>query len=345
MTQTQVVLRQFGTEEGLEIVQSPLQSLKAGKIRVRVEASSLTRTDLTIRKGLYPLLKTPPPFVLGYDFVGTVEESAEYPMTVKPGDRVAGICQIGGHSTHIDVAPDQLLKVHSDLPGSQIAPLVLSGMTAYQLLKYCAKLKQGDLFLVHGGSGAVGNILLQLCSAFGIRTISTASKKNLSFINELGAQAIAYDSPNYFEKLKSIAGAGLDAALDFSSQKSINTSFSLLKPKGKLILAGLLATQKKMERKTGWNFLKFGFEFVGMMLKKAIWNRFSNKEVHFFGIVDSKRDFPKRYQQDFDELLAMLSSGKLKIHENIYPLSEARKAHLDLAEGRIKGNAILQMYP
>jgi len=258
----------------------------------------------------------------------------------KVGDRVAGISQIGGHSQYICRKADDLLQINSAVRSEDIAPLVLSGMTAYQMFKYCAKVESGDQFLVHGGSGAVGNILLQLCKANAVRTVSTSSKSKIPFLEKLGSTAIDYKATNYPTELKRIANGGFDAALDFTNQTSINRSFKLLKKDGRMILAGLLTTQQKMDKKTLGNFLKFGMEFGGMMLKKSIWNTFTSKETHFFGIVDSKRDFPERYQNDFNELVAMVEKKQLTIFKKTYALTDARQAHIDLETGKIEGNIV-----
>jgi NADPH:quinone reductase-like Zn-dependent oxidoreductase len=236
------------------------------------------------------------------------------------------------------------LKIDPNIAPTDAAPLILSGMTAYQIFKYAAQLTSGQTFLVHGGSGAVGNILLQLCQLNGVKTVSTTSKSKLDMVSKLGATALDYNAVDYVQALKTASGAGFDAALDFSNQTSINQSFRLVKKGGKMVLCGLLTTQKQMEKKTLLNFLLFGFEFGGMMLKKAFWNRFSSKTVDFFGIVDSKRDFPERYQNDLNALCELVKNGQLKpaIHQ-VIPIDDVPKGHDLLEKGFVRGQIIVKM--
>lgn len=343
MKNKRVILNEFGSKDQLELRMDPMPIPKEGEALIQIEAASLTSTDLTIRKGLYPLLKTSPPFCLGYDFVGRILQVDEHTDGLKIGDRVAGICQIGGHSEYICFATKDLLRIDSSLNSADISPLVLSGMTAYQIFKYCARVKSGDTFLIHGGSGAVGNFLLQLCRANGIKSVSTGSASKLDFMRENGSVALDYNAANYPVKLKQVAKGGFDAAFDFTNQKSINRSFRLLKKEGRMILTGLLSTQKKMEKKTFGNFLKFGLEFGWMMMKKAFWNVSTSKEVYFFGIVDSKQDFPERYQNDFNELIQLVETKQLKIFKKEYSLDEASQAHTDLEDGKSIGNLIFSI--
>jgi len=339
----QAIIKQFGTAEALTIVENEVPEPKSDEVRVKIEAASLTSTDLTIRKGLYPLLKLNPPFVLGYDFVGKIDKVGSEVIDFQKGERVAGICQIGGHSDYINVAPTTLLRVDSSLESEKVACLVQIGVTAYQMYHHFAKVRAGDRFLIHGGSGAVGNLLVQLCRLNEVQAVATASNAKQDFVRNLSGIPIDYQAANYAAQLKKEAGDGFDAALDFTNQKSINRSFRLLKKGGRLILSGLLNTQQQVEKKTFWSFLKFGLEFGGMMLKKARWNQFTSKDVHFFGIVDSRNDHPDRYQNDFTKLLRLVENGQLHLHFATYKLEEARQAQLDLENGKIRGQLILSM--
>ncbi|WP_245330205.1 alcohol dehydrogenase catalytic domain-containing protein [Bradyrhizobium sp. AS23.2] len=70
-----VQVRRFGGPEGLEVVEVPLPTAGRGEVRVRVLASGLEYTDVTIRRHLYPQTSARrPPFVLGYDVVGEIDQ-------------------------------------------------------------------------------------------------------------------------------------------------------------------------------------------------------------------------------------------------------------------------------
>lgn len=70
-----VQLRRFGDPDGLTVVDTPLPTAGQGEVRVRVLASSVEYTDVVIRRHLYPqTMRRRPPFVLGYDVVGEIDQ-------------------------------------------------------------------------------------------------------------------------------------------------------------------------------------------------------------------------------------------------------------------------------
>ena len=73
-----VQVRRFGGPDGLEVVDAPLPTAGQREVRVRVLASSVEYTDVVIRRHLYPqTMRLQPPFVLGYDVVGEIDQLGE----------------------------------------------------------------------------------------------------------------------------------------------------------------------------------------------------------------------------------------------------------------------------
>jgi NADPH:quinone reductase-like Zn-dependent oxidoreductase len=70
-----VQVRRFGGPDELEVVDAPLPTVGRGEVRVRVLASGVDYTDVVIRRHLYPqTMRRGPPFVLGYDVVGNIDQ-------------------------------------------------------------------------------------------------------------------------------------------------------------------------------------------------------------------------------------------------------------------------------
>lgn len=87
-----VQLSRFGDPERLEIVDAPLPTPGPGEVRVHVLASSLEYTDVPIRRHLYPqTMRHRPPFVLGYDVVGEIDQVGAGVTDFAVGDRVADV--------------------------------------------------------------------------------------------------------------------------------------------------------------------------------------------------------------------------------------------------------------
>jgi NADPH:quinone reductase len=93
-----VQVRRFGGPDGLEVVDAPLPTAGRGEVRVRVLASSLEYTDVTIRRHVYPWVRRRPPFVLGYDVVGQVDQLGVGVHGFELGDRVAYMTVLGSNA-------------------------------------------------------------------------------------------------------------------------------------------------------------------------------------------------------------------------------------------------------
>src|SRR6266540_5391572 len=96
-----VQVSRFGGPEGLEVDDAPLPTVGRGEVRVRVLASSVVYTDVVIRRHLYPqTMSLRPPFVLGYDVVGEIDQLGQGVTGFKLGDRVADMTVAGSNTDH-----------------------------------------------------------------------------------------------------------------------------------------------------------------------------------------------------------------------------------------------------
>ena len=92
-------IRRFGGPDGLEVVDAPLPTAGRGEVRVRVLASSVQYTDVLIRRRLYPQTAIErPPFVLGYDVVGEIDQLGDGVRGFQVGDRVADLTVVGSNA-------------------------------------------------------------------------------------------------------------------------------------------------------------------------------------------------------------------------------------------------------
>lgn len=325
------VITKFGGPENIKIKEAEVPDPKPSEALVRVLCSTVGPTDTVIRKGIYPLIRENPPLTLGYDFVGIVEKVGSAVTEVKVGDRVVDLVQLGGNAEYYCGDAKSLIVVKESIESENLAPLVLSYMTAYQILVHEGKLKTGQKVLVQGASGAVGTALVQIAKHLGAEVVGTASAKRRSYLESLGATAIDYDSPQFFSELKHLAGEGFDLVTDPTNHKNFNRSFKLLGPSGKLITYAVMSIAQKIEKKTVIDFLKFGLSFSFMMLKLKIWSSiFGHRSAQFFGIVDSKKLKPQRFEEDLNKLIAIVNEGAIspKIFKKI-SLEDVWTAHRD----------------
>src|SRR6516225_1175250 len=126
-----VQLRRFGGPEGLEVVDAPLPHAGQDEVRVRVLASGLEYTDTLIRRHLYPQTAARrPPFVMGYDVVGEIDQLGEGVSGFKLGDRAADMTVTGSNAAYRTLRASDLTRVPDGVDVAEAATLILSWMTA-----------------------------------------------------------------------------------------------------------------------------------------------------------------------------------------------------------------------
>ncbi len=167
-----VQVRRFGGPDELEVVDAPLPTAGRGEVRVRVLASGLEYTDVVIRRHLYPqTMLRRPPFVLGYDVVGEIDQLGNGVSGFQVGDRVADMTVVGSNAAYRTLRANGLARVPAGVDPAEAAALILSWTTGYQLLHRAARVQRGQRVLVQGAAGAVGQALLVLGRRAGTRAV------------------------------------------------------------------------------------------------------------------------------------------------------------------------------
>jgi NADPH:quinone reductase-like Zn-dependent oxidoreductase len=75
-----------------------------------------------------------PPFVLGYDVVGEIDQLGDGVSGFQLGDRVADLTVLGSNAAYCTLRADRLTRVPAGVDAAEAAALILSWTTAYQLL-------------------------------------------------------------------------------------------------------------------------------------------------------------------------------------------------------------------
>src|SRR5262245_20843225 len=143
----------FGDPDVIEIVDTPLPTASPGEVRVRVLASSVEYTDVTIRRHVYAQTATlRPPFVLGYDVVGEIDQLGDGVNGFQLGDRVADMTVVGSNAAYRTLRASDLTRVPAGV-AAKAAALILSWTTAYQLLHRTAGCSAGTVCLCRARLG------------------------------------------------------------------------------------------------------------------------------------------------------------------------------------------------
>src|SRR3984957_19249233 len=226
MTMKAAVYRSFGGPEVLEVVEVPEPKMFPDQVRIRIKAAALNPADLGFQAGAVDaLVDSFFPVIPGWDVAGIVEEAGIGTTGFKPGDEVIGfvrgaIQRYGSYAEQIAAEPRQLARKPANLDWGQAAGLPLAGLTAHQAVVDALDVRAGETVLVHGASGGVGHLAVQLAAARGASVVGTASESNHDYLRSLGVQPVAYGD-GLADRVRALAPGGVDAVLDTSGQGAL----------------------------------------------------------------------------------------------------------------------------
>lgn len=187
----------YGNPDVLEYGDQPMPKVGPGMVLVRVKAAAVNPVDWKIMAGyLDAAMDLEFPAIPGWDVAGVVESAGIDARQFKPGDEVIAYGRKdyvhGGSFAEYIALPERVLaRKPASLGWNESAGLPLAGLTAYQVLNRLG-LTAGETVLIHGGSGGVGSLGIQIAVARGASVIATASEKNHDFLRSLGAKPVAY---------------------------------------------------------------------------------------------------------------------------------------------------------
>jgi len=163
-----------GRPASVHVERAPDPSPADDGVVVRVAASNLAYVDLLLLEGGYQF--TPAlPFTPGTVFAGEiVDAGAATDLTI--GTPVAGLTvTYGAFASHVQVGSAAVARRPATVSARVAAVAVEAYGTALVALEQRARLRPGELVLVLGAGGAVGQALLDTARSMGARTIAVIS--------------------------------------------------------------------------------------------------------------------------------------------------------------------------
>lgn len=332
-----VDIKAFGGPENLAVItEQELPTPAAGQVRVKVLAAGTGFTDTIIRQGQYVDVKDKPPFTLGYDWFGVVDEVGAGVAGLAVGDFVADMPVIGGYTQYLCVDAARVVPCPAGLDPAEAVCMILSYTTAYQMLTRECELHPGDSILVHGAAGAVGTALLELGRVMGLTVYGTASSGKHVLVRSLGATPIDYQQEDFVAKIKTLTeGRGVQAVFDTIGGRNWSRSYRCLARGGKLVGFGALQLTTGEERVPSllWGFFKL------LVLWKCLPD---GRATSFYNIQRRREKLPREFNADVQALMKMLKDGKLKPSVAYRaPLEQAAEVHRMIDTAQIAGKAVL----
>ncbi len=309
-----VVATAYGGPEVLRLIATAVPAPGPGEALIEVRAAGTNPADCKFYSGNLGRDPALLPMRLGLEVAGVVAavgEDAEGPCgPIDPGDEVVAYRVEGGYADRIVAPGASVLPKPSTLSFEEAAGMMAAGATAVHALAVLG-LHAGDTLLIHGASGGVGVVAVQLAVSAGVRVIGTASERNHEFLRELGAEPVSYGE-GLQRRVRALAPEGTDAAIDaVGSDEALDVSLALVADRSRIVT--LLPRPRAFEE---------GIKSIG-------------------GRPPSDPGTEIRNAARL-ELVRLAEQEKLRIVVSAsYPLAHVADAHRTLATGHTRGKIVL----
>ncbi|WP_309134024.1 NAD(P)H-quinone oxidoreductase [Cellulomonas sp.] len=333
-----VVVTRPGGPEVLRVEDVPEPVPGPGELLVQVVAAGVNRADLLQREGHYP----PPPGAPAWPglevsgiVVGVGPDAADAPggrgglpagAGPRVGDPVVALLAGGGYAERVTVAASHALPPPDGVGLADAAALPEAVATVWSNLR-AARLAPGETLLVHGGSGGVGSVAVQLGRALGARVVATAGgAQRCTRVAALGADVVVdhreEDVPARVREATD--GRGVDVVLDVLGGRALGTNVSLLAEGGRLVVIGL------QQGRRGELDLSALMARRGSVIGTTLRDRPAAQKAAIMAEVA-------------EHVWPLVAAGRVHpvVHARL-PLHEAGEAHRLLASGEVLGKLLLE---
>ncbi|MFR9798104.1 NADP-dependent oxidoreductase [Streptomyces sp. MS06] len=312
-----VVQHAFGGPDVLRVEEVPRPVPLPTEVLVRVHAAGINPVDWKTRAGggMAGVLGEPP-FTLGWDVSGVVEEVGFGVTTLGPGDEVYGMPWFpraaGGYAEYVTAPARQFARKPSSVGHEQAAAVPLAALTAWQALVDTAGVRPGQRVLVHAAAGGVGHFAVQFAKHLGAHVTGTASRPRHDWLTALGADELIDYTAVRFED----AAEDIDVVIDLVGDAHDSTgtrSLDVLRPGGLLVAvpAGVSPELQQAARSRNLRTSPFLVEPDGPALAR---------------------------------IARLIDSGEVSAEvEDVHPLEQAARAHTRGETGRTRGKLVLRV--
>ncbi|MGA9139248.1 MAG: NADP-dependent oxidoreductase [Methanocella sp.] len=307
-TMKAVRIHDFGGPDVLKCEDVPKPQAGAGQALVQIKAAGVNPIDWKVRVGyMKELFQNMLPLILGVDMAGVVEAVGDGVTDFKPGDAVYGFLGVGRgtYAQYVDADASALSPKPASTDFLHAAALPLVSLVGWQTLFDVAGLAPGQTVLIHGASGGVGHMAVQLAKWKGAKVIGTASAGNADFVKSIGADQVIDYHTTRFEDVVHDA----DVVLDTQAGDTQRRSYQVLKKGGVLVST-------------------LGIEDPGLASKYGV------RATGFMAQPNGR---------ELREIARLVDEGKVRPEINkVMPLKDVAKAHELSETGHVRGKIVLK---
>ncbi len=313
-----------GRPSVLRLQTGPLPVPTRGQVLIEVAAAGVNRPDILQRQGRYPPPEDASP-ILGLEVAGTVAAVGPGVRQLKVGQRICALTHGGGYAEYVCAPEEHCLVMSDSLSFVQAAALPEALFTVWANVYDRGGLKPGQSLLVHGGTGGIGSIAIQMGRITGARVYATAgSDEKCTICQGLGAvRAVNYRSEDFVEVIRLATGRGADVILDSIGGSYIQRNILAAATDGRIV--NIAFQQSPIAEVNFMRVLVKRLTLTGTTLRSR-----------------SHHDKALIAQHLRAKLWPAVCAGRIApLIAGTYPLAEAAMAHEELEEGRVVGKLVL----
>jgi len=242
-----ILLSRFGGPDILKFVEKPDPLPATGEVRVKIEAIGLNYAEILSRKGQYPWAPRTP-YILGMEGYGKIDMLGEGVKNRKIGQKVITGAMSGMYAEYVTVPVEQTIPPVPDFTPEENAAFGVNYLTAWAALFEDARVRKGDVVLVHAAAGGVGTAAVQLLVHAGCHVIGcVGSDEKRQMVKKLGAELVVnYNERGWENQIREKYTNGVNVILNLVSGKVYRKSRELLAPLGKIVVVGLAGLEYKL---------------------------------------------------------------------------------------------------
>ncbi len=308
-----IKIEEFGGPEVLQYTEVPDPSPKLAEIVVNVKRSGINFADTHASRNDY-LAEQTLPLIPGAEISGQTND----------GRRVAALLGSGGYAEKVAVPQAQLIELPPEVDYDQGAGGLLQGLTAMALVHRCARIEPGETIVVEAAAGGTGTLAVQLAKRAGAKVIGLASsEEKRELVQSLGAEAtVDSRAEDLGERIREANdGKRVDAVLHMSGGEAFDAELGILAPLGRMVVFGI-ASREQRQISTA-SLLRGSKAVIGFWLAHLLMR-------------------PDLLGPMIRDLFAAIAAKELTVTiGEVYPLSEAARAHEDLIARRTTGKLLL----
>jgi NADPH:quinone reductase len=319
-----VEMQGFGGPEVLKIKHVTIPDVAEDEVLIRVMVAGVNRPDILQRQGKYPAPEGASP-ILGLEVAGVVVAVGDLVSQWQLGQRVCALTNGGGYAEFVAVPAAQCLKLGDSMDFVTAAALPEALFTVWSNVYERGLLGVGETLLVHGGTGGIGSIAIQMGRITGARVYATAGDDEKCRVCEkLGAlRGINYHREDFVSVIKQINGRGADVILDAVGGDYVQRNISAAARDGRIVSIGF-------EQGAQVNLNLMPMLLKRLTLTGSTLRSRSPQEKALIARHVSRKIWP-----------AVLAERIRPLIHKTFPLDAAAEAHRELESGAAVGKILL----